>query len=1308
MAFQTSVLRGGEWVTETVNLQAVLGAQKQDPKAPTMHDAPKPPRCGLLTRSVVESALANWILPVRLRSPEYNDVAFIGDRFVQICELRKDGRLKDIARKSDFGCRIRNACVIGSPAIADSDMESNELPSSLPVVKAEDDDPDLLGVSSSRRTDAVGRLPPQLLMLVLENGDSVFLFARSGPDREPEFVTSCFGRPFCELTYLGFHLAVDPSSRYVVLANPTEYFAVYELDSLTEVDGRYSRNEVLNPVNSWRCRSVRGVIHKVAFLHPRPEDPHHIILLLVVARHGKSRTVIYEWELGDDLTEVFAEEKQGHRLPVEHQVPLLLIPLTVQSAFIAVSPDQIALCTECLHGPPRFEPVAIPARPPTANHRGRHQPLWTAWARPFRRSGYNVNRDCIYLAREDGVITFLEAHEDGSAGLIFNMDPFPCAISRAFACMPNSDRSTDVLILGSDVGPGGCWKIPARQPAELLGILPNWSPVVDLTSTDEYSGWCQDASQDKAMVPWQHATWRQPDRVFGTGESASKGAITEYRYGLKADIALDLEYGPGVKQAWLLPAHSGYLLLLSMPDCSAALNLASDFSSATAAAPDTIPYDLASTTLVLGCDGDLTVQITREKVVLVAQHRSASFSFQTLPGILNASVSDAYARGDCVVVSTHTNAKFRIHVYKIDPGKLTLSHVQTIDVDGEVSCLSLDASYNLFAGIRKASQTLLGRGSLQQSCTDLQRVNLAGDLPDQEASFSYGSPSLLEGVESIVSIGDTVLLGTRSGEVFTVRNPAGSLSIIGREKYGSSVATLTCSRRDGASDPTILVCCDGNLVSLSLGQHGSRRCRVWPVDASRLEAPAPMVQYAAVVDLPCEDGATPILMISGSRLLLAEMREKPGPANRIIPVDGSPNRVMYCQSTQCLVVAVNRDYGPTLVFLNPDTGEDIGRPTDKTGEPQTCIAGLGRAGDRVMGLAEWRYKRDGNVWNFILVITKAGRLILVSTQKMGTREGGSPAIRYWTRFRKDVKEPIYSILSYDEGLVYCFARTIQWEVLDLQERKLKPVKSFELGSPATALRISNGKLVALTSAESLVVLDHFHAEADKIRLCHVDPWRRNGVDFFESTGPDLNDASGGIFLVADRDCSVTGLWVPWQIPDKECEVVVEAELPSSIRRFRRVRTRPMWERGQRRGPRYGRLPATVDDAEVLGVSLNGAMYHFTLLSVEAWRLLRFIQNMALAIPEASPAQRDRSAVNKEIEPVRPPPEMHVDGDILRRCLEKRTLEQLVATQGQLPRLLELLGELDGGQHVVDFSEGEPSRYFQLAYDVLEYYLSPVL
>ena len=64
-------------MTETINLQAVLkaGSSSQGQKKQRLL---KPPQCGILTRTVVESHLVNSILPVRLRSPRHNDVAFIG------------------------------------------------------------------------------------------------------------------------------------------------------------------------------------------------------------------------------------------------------------------------------------------------------------------------------------------------------------------------------------------------------------------------------------------------------------------------------------------------------------------------------------------------------------------------------------------------------------------------------------------------------------------------------------------------------------------------------------------------------------------------------------------------------------------------------------------------------------------------------------------------------------------------------------------------------------------------------------------------------------------------------------------------------------------------------------------------------------------------------------------------------------------------------------------------------------------------------------------------------------------------------
>jgi hypothetical protein len=258
-------------------------------------------------------------------------------------------------------------------------------------------------------------------------------------------------------------MAVDPRSRYVALACPMDAFVVYELESHGQLNERYLRNEPLRPVRSSRLRTVRGAIHKMTFLYPDPRDDRHIILLLLIAKNGKSRTLIYDWELGDDLRTALADEKHGHRMPVEDQMPLLLIPLALQSAFIVVSPHRISICTGCLHGPPSFDHQPVAAPDPTPNHRGPQPPLWTAWARPVRQDWYTIRNDNVYLAREDGVVVSLgiSQDKDGEQTLTMTMlviSPFCSNISAAFACIFD-DQGSDVVFLGNDSGPGAYWKV---------------------------------------------------------------------------------------------------------------------------------------------------------------------------------------------------------------------------------------------------------------------------------------------------------------------------------------------------------------------------------------------------------------------------------------------------------------------------------------------------------------------------------------------------------------------------------------------------------------------------------------------------------------------------------------------------------------------------------------------------------------------------------------------------------------------------------------------------------------------------------
>jgi replication-dependent DNA damage repair protein MMS1 len=379
------------------------------------------------------------------------------DHFVQIRELQPDGQLQNVLRRSDFGSRIRNATVIGS--VPDSALKGEKNDSATDVgIKSEDIDVIMDVTDDFPATTSTTALPPQMLVLALECGDTVFLWICAGQDGTLEFNHSRFPTPTSQLVPPGFHIAVDPSSRYMALACAERSFVVYQLDSLKSLHEQYRLGEPLTPVISYRLRSVQGVIHQMQFLYPTPGYDQHVILLLIIVKDSTSRLVIYEWELGDNLKDVFAEEKQGYRMAKGDRVPLLVIPLTVNSAFITISEDQITVHSGHLHGSlEQYQLVIEDESPPTASHHGRNKPLWTAWARPFRLSEFFKTHDCLYLAREDGVVYLFETDSDMQTTATLYMEKFDCSISTAFSCL--YDQDIDVLALGGDSSPGAIWKV---------------------------------------------------------------------------------------------------------------------------------------------------------------------------------------------------------------------------------------------------------------------------------------------------------------------------------------------------------------------------------------------------------------------------------------------------------------------------------------------------------------------------------------------------------------------------------------------------------------------------------------------------------------------------------------------------------------------------------------------------------------------------------------------------------------------------------------------------------------------------------
>ncbi|KAL1854374.1 hypothetical protein Daus18300_011473 [Diaporthe australafricana] len=161
--FQSQVFENGQWVTRTSNVNDVLS---KPVTKPTKQKQP-PPQCGIMTRTLVDSPVAHWILPVRLRSPQHNDIAIVGDHYVQISELQDDLQLHSIAKKKDFGSRIRNAKVIGTFNRDDIDASRFQASRSHPMQQDDDINATASFYSFAQEEMALRNLPHYNMNLTL-------------------------------------------------------------------------------------------------------------------------------------------------------------------------------------------------------------------------------------------------------------------------------------------------------------------------------------------------------------------------------------------------------------------------------------------------------------------------------------------------------------------------------------------------------------------------------------------------------------------------------------------------------------------------------------------------------------------------------------------------------------------------------------------------------------------------------------------------------------------------------------------------------------------------------------------------------------------------------------------------------------------------------------------------------------------------------------------------------------------------------------------------------------------------------------
>ncbi|KAI2473109.1 hypothetical protein F4781DRAFT_262598 [Annulohypoxylon bovei var. microspora] len=1341
MSLQTYVLEDDQWVSRTVSAEELLRENTTARRKTGRQSLSKPPTYGLLTRTIVESPVIRWVLPVQLRSARYNDVALIGDHCVRICELGPDRQLQDVVKKKDFGSRIRNAVVMGSPQYS---RKANECNDDGTHVKAEDSDTEMADMSTaiSGFRNVNSRLPPQLLVLMLERGDLVFLFLQQRPDGSWAFVSSTHKVPGERLVSPGWHMAIDPSSNFLVIGCTENLFIIYQLESMETLRHQYMEGNLLQPIKDWEARHVIGVIHKIEFLHPVHGNEIQVILMVIMVQPEVSRLTIYEWACTgtSDWKKILREEKPGHRLEDDYRMPLLVVPLKVRNAFLIITENITATCSDILSGPPTFVKFELVNHDDTQLHHGTREPLWTAWTRPIRHPPYHYEKDVIYLAREDGLINFLECGVESEIETSVSMGSVDCNIDTAFACLFH--LFGDVLVTGGDSGPGAVWNVQARQSPQRIGSIPNWSPTVDFVVTVE--GMLEESSEgsssDIGKIPLY-----QPDKVFACSGRGITGAITQFRYGIQARIGLDLTYSSNVKQCWAISnfdgdIEDGFFLILALPNGSSILHLSQDLSEASEKDHDSTPYDLTSTTLTAQEADGVVVQVTTNYITVATPTGCSQKSTSDILQDYTTIVADAAIEGDTIALAVYSGSDFKIALLRVVG--LEVSFQRAFDIEGEVTCLSMGIFADkivILAGLYQGSDPTLAiyPAELDQPVSTapilLRLLPSAISLSNEITSDSMG-PSPFGALTSIVHFGErsnktVIVAGTKFGDVLTIKLDQSKPEIYGiyRDKFNVSQSRVYSGAAMG--DPnSILVCSDSELammtsyVSLREGRFEEIH-RVWPTDGDRPSMASPPINSVASLreQLP-EFGDSTMVMIAGPRIMITELQRQLKPVPRYFPIGGTPVKILYSKRLGALVTVVSKNGLPSLHFLDPETGHDLSLPLERKKIDEAYsyhevdyITGLGNADVRAMSLATWTYRNGGVRGDWIVLAMRRrdneGLLLIISAEpeNASTQANAPRRIRFWTKFDRKIRDgPIWSVATDEYGVFLCVGCNIQYH--QIEQGRFRISRQHELPSPASWMEVVNGHLHALTMNHSLVILDYkreFFEESEQMVQVHTDEVCRNSLHAIE-----LGTHATSITLLSDPMCGVHGLWAPDE-EERPLSLVCQAELQASIRRFARGYTRAAWGSVKNR-PRYGCVTTGLPGSDIIGLTIDGSLQHFSLLNEDAWRFLRFIQNLAilfLAIcPQiASDNLSDLAIVEPDPEPeLFPKSNSQVDGDILRICLDRHVLEELVSNPQYLQRFRELLKPLDEDGHISSEGPSSDTSYFELAYSILKYYLSPVL
>ncbi|MCJ1479162.1 hypothetical protein MMC13_007846 [Lambiella insularis] len=1288
-------------------------------------NAYQPPTLGLLTRTLIPSPLNRWVIPARIRHKTKNDVVFIRDSAIEIKEFTGDV-LQDVLIKDDFGATIRAARVIGSPLQPVREIRSPGLDEIIKEENVDDGPADPMEIDQDTRPE----VPPQILVLALQSGrvdKLLFLFTAQNPSDQTIFVSFQHPLPYQDnyLDRLGKNLAVDP--RLVVYVLKTMSQIREEVES---PEGLLDDNFV--PIASERHLKLEGIILKMEFLQPHAEDGDHIILLLIIATGKDTKFYRFEWDYSkgfDSLNLIL-----GPSLGPLGRCPLLLIPFTITTGFILICESYLAVYYNILGAGMIAHRLADENQDLVEPGSSKRLPLFTAWARPLRREDWALKNDAFFLCREDGSVRFLEFDNQSLPTFVRSqVGEIHISVDTGFAVLhpgavglDNANRSYDTLVVAGDMSFGGLVRFEARRDGVIHQFIPNWAPMMDCCTARVNS-----ATEVELKNGPLAARTQLPERLFGCfGRGREHGAICEIHYGLEARSTGCCIVETGITGMWVLPDVSGAAncacVLVAEPDnTSSLLRVRSDPNGDRDVLPVEEPsvIDQESSTLAAGSTvTGLVIQVTK--------HSLRAFSPRTGCRLIHQFDGDAaklgYVEGHSSAVITATvngflhYAEFQIKdhdlylqstlgtqkyfqlssepssVFLLKTVKQTYAFVGTADCQIRLFTVNLRKGFSLIAA-HNFLQEFAICDSIAVVCGDhemLSQSHIAILCGLRDGSIHTFFMDTETSEPAVLRLGETLSI---SSTTITIKSEASSYSENNQlcSRALAYSADTFCYLSFHPSIRGALNVDVQNIVLTGLAEVSFRQISLSSIAQSD---PWNYDRYGAFGHL---------YLVDRSELHLAELQDslRSHPIVRRVPVPGTPNRIMFSNQVNKLIVAYTtlrtteprRTSGPasmpkkrllypSLSFFDPDhspsnafdeaTSDDVHSTSNIPNYvPHGALKVIGPSGMKILGMTEWIPSLEGKAFPLLAIYgirarkTERSDTGIICLYKIASSISNGVTLEH--KLDIGCRESVYSLAIYGaSSLVFCSGKTLHLRTMTITDGKLRwdGESTHELRSPGNHVSVREPFIYVTTGKDSVSVLKY--GGNGLLPQCS-DEAQHSGAHH-------LLLPEHSLILSSDIDNRIRGLWQAPNTPiSNSFRTVFEAVLPGVVRKLFRATTKPPWLTD----------PRLVDDA-IIGSGIDGAFYQLYLLDENKWRLLRFLQHLAERNATVCPYTYSERP-KRHIEPSRSKAfYMHVDGDILSRILERGTPDP-----SELVRVM--LQQEPSPDHDFDTPNDRERRFFEI-------------